>query len=161
MLVTRLLLVVAVGSGLIACSSGGGTKSKASPPAPPRGVEAGSTSANGRRFNGSAAWDVCGQSIGLTSAGFHVDDASDHDVRVSETSPPDAVYLLLSHDCDADVHYKVEPPDAAAVLATAPPAKPVAVVLHPLAEAFSVTFQRPSGVGTVTVDLAPPTSTHG
>lgn len=143
-------MVAALVALLLAACSGNGHKSAA---------PTGQTLAPGN--HGRGPWDICGQSINLTSSGFHVEDASQHDLTVGATSGPDAVYLQLSHDCNADVHYQVEPSNAASVLASAPATRPVVVVLHPVARTFAVTFQRPSGPGKVTVDLTQPTTSLG
>jgi hypothetical protein len=141
----RLVFPVIVMLGVMAaCSSGGDTRS------------------NRQESESSRPWDVCGQKIRLTAAGFFVEDASLHDILVDRRSAGDNVYLQLSHDCKADVHYQVVPPGAATLAAEAPPTKPVAIVLHPVAQRFVVTFQRPSGPGKVTIDFThPPTSLSG
>lgn len=104
-------------------------------------------------------WMVCGQDLSQTAAGFYVEDASDHDITVTRKSPPGDVYLQFSHDCKADPHFQVTPPGAATVRVGSPPATPVGVVLTPTADKFTVTFQRPSGPGKVTVDFTGPPPT--
>ena len=134
----RLLLSgVAVCLLLAGCSSGGDKK------VVPRESSAAFVDICGRKFNE-------GQSF--------LEDASAHDIVVNRTSPGDDVVLQLSHDCKADVNYHIVPSNAATVVRSAPVDKPVFLILHPTAQKFTVTFQRPSGPGKVTVDFTQPTT---
>lgn len=108
--------------------------------------------------NGTPIANVCGQRFNEGGGGWYLEDASQHDLVVNRMSPGDEVVVQLSHDCKANVDYQIVPPNAANVVHSAPPDKPVFLILSPTAQKFVVNFQRPSGPGTVTVDFTQPTT---
>ena len=150
------MMTMAVALTVLAACSSGTTKKHA---ATTSTTTTPSLSGSGEASTG-LRWLICGQNLSQSQAGLYIEDASDHDITVTRISV-DNVYLQFSHDCNADVHYQVVPPSAANLVAASPPNKPVAVVLHPFAQKFVVTFQRPSGPGKVTVDFTQPPPTLG